>query len=270
MNKTEIYKKLTNDILGILEKGNLPSWRSNCSCGLPHNHFTGHIYQGLNFLFLTLNPQLSTSYFTFLQAKQNNLKIKKGSKGNLIIFYKLINKIDSDDVFPYMKFSYVFNLSALEDFEEKKLTLEQPQNFLNKIFENHIINFEKNAAAKPCYIPALDLVSVPTLQEYNNEEGYFCSVFHELIHWTGARNRLNRFDTVSDDFKIYAFEELVAELGASFLCGLCGINNINDISCYLDGWIKNASLDFSFIPRASILAQKAVNFLLGDFNNVEI
>ena len=93
--------------------------------------------------------------------------------------------------------------------------------------------------------------------------GQWLIQFHELVHWTGHKSRLNRqltHDIKDDD---YSFEELIAEIGSSYLCGLCGIENtLNNSAAYLNGWSKIGKMDKSFIPKAAIQAQKAVNYLI--------
>ncbi|MCK6382140.1 MAG: hypothetical protein L6Q54_12935 [Leptospiraceae bacterium] len=101
-----------------------------------------------------------------------------------------------------------------------------------------------------------------TVDKFTGEEDYFSSLFHELIHWTGHPSRLNR---ESDRLvkEQYAYEELIAEIGSSYLLGMCGITNVLDnSSSYLSVWLSAAKGDNSYILSASVQAQKGINYLL--------
>ena len=78
---------------------------------------------------------------------------------------------------------------------------------------------------------------MPLKSKFEDTEGYYSTLFHELIHWTGYKNRLNRLVLKKESDR--AFEELVAEIGASFLCAEYGITpNINNTSSYVASWLK--------------------------------
>jgi len=265
MNKRDLFNDITNKVINTIKSGVLP-WQKPWVNGLPQNMFSKHIYNGINFLLLSFDNVAFPNYFTFLQAQQHNKKIKKNSKGRLIIFYKLHEIKTEDEIitFPYLKYSYVFNVEDLEDFEPPIPQLKKPIEILNQIKSNHEINFVQNSSQGCFYNVTKDFISTPNVSYFVNEEKYFSSLFHELIHWTGKEGRLNRFKKNDDDYHLYAHEELVAELGSSFLCGLCGINSVEETSSYIDFWLNKAKLDISFVPKCAILAQKAINFLLNN------
>lgn len=273
MDKQMLFNTITASILGSLEKG-CPPWRKSWTGGLPANYVSRKIYQGINFLCLAADLVSSPFYLTFLQAQQNKLRIKKGSKGRVIIFYKIQKYSEFNEReeliekrFPLMRFSYVFNVEDCEGYTPPEPTLENPKSVLNQIIENHSLVFKHNQA-RCFYVPGIDMISVPPVNYFQSEQEYFASLFHELIHWSGHPNRLNRPQDFDRSEKVYAFEELIAEIGSSFLCGLCGITNtLDNSSAYLEGWIRIGKMDNSFIPAAAIEAQKAVNFLVGDMGD---
>lgn len=267
MNKAEIFNQINEKLISNLEKGNL-IWRKPWKSGLPANFVSRRVYQGINFLLLCFEQVSSPFYLTFLQAQEKNLLIKKGSTGRRIVFYKLhqFDEVNStgeltSKQFPLLRFSYVFNIEDVEGYETPNPTLTAPINVLNEIIANHSPVITTNFS-RCYYSPKENLISVPTVDKFTGEEEYFSSLFHELIHWTGHPSRLNR----ESDRRVkeqYAYEELVAEIGSSYLLGLCGITNVLDnSSAYLSGWLSAAKGDNSFILSASVQAQKAINFLL--------
>ena len=268
MKKQELFEQITNSILSEIENGKLV-WRRPWKQGLPANYISKQVYQGINFLLLCLDNVSQPFYLTFLQAKQKELHIKKGAKGRQIIFYKMLSNFRQnnkgeleDDSFPMLRYSYVFNLDDIEGCEIPTPTLSAPSELLQNIISIHNPTIENNTTR--CYYSQdRNLISTPAVNSFTSEEEYFSSLFHELVHWTGHKSRLNRqltHDIKDDD---YSFEELIAEIGSSYLCGLCGIENtLNNSAAYLNGWLKIGKMDKTFIPKAAIQAQKAVNYLI--------
>ncbi|GAH62731.1 unnamed protein product, partial [marine sediment metagenome] len=121
------------------------------------------------------------------------------------------------------------------------------------------------------YNPVLDALRIPSKRDFKDREKYYSSIFHELIHSTGHETRLNRKDSKGNGFgdERYSKEELVAEIGASFLCAQCGIENktIDNSAAYIQGWLKRLNNDKTLIISASAQAQKAVDYILGTKEN---
>lgn len=118
-----------------------------------------------------------------------------------------------------------------------------------------------------CYIPALDKVQMPNPRNFYEDEQYYSTLFHELVHSTGHRKRLDRHSIFPDHkfgSRDYSQEELIAEMGAAYLCGICRIENsiIDNSAAYIDSWLKKLKSDNRFIVQASGYAQKAVDYIL--------
>ncbi|HMB04237.1 MAG TPA: zincin-like metallopeptidase domain-containing protein, partial [Isosphaeraceae bacterium] len=97
------------------------------------------------------------------------------------------------------------------------------------------------ASLNPCYMGAIDIVVMPNMGQFEDDEDYYAALLHELLHSTGHKSRLNRFEKREGENREerYGFEELVAELGAAFLSASCGLDNssrLDDASAYLAGW----------------------------------
>ena len=88
-------------------------------------------------------------------------------------------------------------------------------------------------------------------------------LLHELIHWTAAPHRLARDLGERYGKHAYAMEELVAELGAAFLCGTLGVSNEPrpEHAAYLKSWLEALKHDRKAIFIASSKAQQAVDYL---------
>ena len=109
---------------------------------------------------------------------------------------------------------------------------------------------------------------MPHRERFENEAGYYATLFHELIHSTGHASRLNRA-TVTEAAGFgsnpYCREELVAEMGAAFLCGQAGIaeSTLENSAAYLQNWLEQLQDDRKFIVQAAAQAQRAADFILG-------
>ena len=126
----------------------------------------------------------------------------------------------------------------------------------------------KHGMSKAYYSPKEDIVAMPDRVRFETEAGYYATLFHELIHSTGHTSRLNRSTlTESQGFgsNPYCKEELIAEIGAAFLCGQAEIaeNILENSAAYLKGWLEQLHNDKMLIVQAAAQAQKAADFVLG-------
>ena len=103
---------------------------------------------------------------------------------------------------------------------------------------------------------------MPPIATFHAAQGYYGTLAHELTHWTGGDKRLERFKRFNDR-KAYAFEELVAEIGACMLSVRLGVQPTFDQSAaYVEGWLKALKEDKRAIFRAASEAQKAADFIM--------
>jgi len=128
------------------------------------------------------------------------------------------------------------------------------------------------------YSPSQDVIYMPPKESFTSEAGYWGTLFHEITHSTGHKERLKReaFELPTTKLaargKDYGFEELVAELGASFLCSHCGVdNNIEDgqAAAYIKSWLRVLKDDKQMVWKAASLAQKATDFVLSSSAHLE-
>lgn len=161
----------------------------------------------------------------------------------------------------------VFNTQQIEGLPEKFTQAAQPQ----------ISEFENNAAAeillgqaeiqygmnRACFIPSLDKIHLPNKNEFKSIPDFYATALHELTHWAGHKNRLARDFSGRFGDAAYAFEELIAELGAAFLCASTGIDGQLQHSSYIASWLKVLKNDKKAIFAAAASARKAAEFLSG-------
>lgn len=269
MNRSEIYNKVNQTIIEKLKSGLIP-WRNSMQGFLPANFISSHFYQGINWMLLNHLDFKSPYYLTYLQAKQKGGQILKGSKGFPVVFWKIMegkpNEEGKMEEFPLIRISTVFNLTQTTLYsEEKEKELLQKYPTAEKILQNIIANhnpvIDNNFRGKGFYRPSTHSICIPPIDQFGNPDFYYDVLFHELIHWTAKDLKRESDHNFKSDS--YAFEELVAEIGSSYLCSLAGINSeIENQAAYIQGWLKRFEDDNTLIIKASTHAKKAVNYLL--------
>jgi len=278
MKRFDIYETVTNLIVERLEAGVVP-WQMPWKTGnnIPCNLISKKPYRGFNFWYL-LSFDFERPYFlTFNQAKGLGGRIKRGSKSYMVVFWKMIEyeKDGETEKIPMLRYYRVFQIDDIEGIDPNRIPEDKshdhdfdPIGSCDQLVEfwsdSPNIRLGKN---KACYIPSIDEVNMPNPRTFYDDTQYYSTLFHELVHSTGHRKRLNRYDKYSNHnfgSNDYSKEELVAEMGAAYLCGICGIENttIDNSVAYIQGWLKKLKSDKKFIVSASGLAQKAVDYIL--------
>lgn len=269
--------EITNKIIEALEKGVTP-WECPFEVvTLPMNYKTKHQYQGANVLFLWLTAYLkgytSNYWLGFAQAKSLNGHIKKGEKATnvAVCMIKKDEESDGEEVITsFFKTEKVFNLDQIEGLEVKTEnqdinSSEEIETILNAV--NPIV---RQQGERAYFSISDDYINMPLKSKFRDTEGYYSTLIHELIHWTGHKSRLNRFEETELDTKQEkrAFEELVAEIGASFFCAEFGIMpDVNNTSSYVASWLKELRNDQSYIFKACKLANSAIDYLKSFVSN---
>ena len=112
-----------------------------------------------------------------------------------------------------------------------------------------------------------DYINMQKTESFLSSESYYGALFHELVHSTGHKERLDRKElTQSKGFRTndYAVEELTAEMGASYIKSYAGIpiEQLENNAAYIQGWLERLKKDKKFIVFASAQAQKAADYIL--------
>jgi antirestriction protein ArdC len=268
-----VYKIVTDRIIDELEKGVIP-WKKPWKGSWPKNLISKKEYQGINCLLLSLNDYKSSYYLTYNQAKSLGGNVKKGEKGHLIIFWKMYDtkEVDEDDkliVKPVLRYYKVFNTEQCEGIETPKEKKNNSIKDCEKVVKNYKNKPEiGNNVSRAFYSPLNDKVSVPHINSFKASSDYYSVLFHELVHSTGHKKRLNRFNGEHKDTfgsKSYSKEELIAELGSAFLCAKTGIDNsqVKRSASYIDNWLKALKGDSHLIISASSKGKRAVEYMEG-------
>lgn len=283
--KVDLYEEVTNTIIEQIEAGVMPwaqPWDS-AACGpvLPTSAKSKKAYSGINVLLLwhaTLRHGFTSNYWlTFKQAKDFGGMVRKGSKGTPIVYAdNFVPKAeraraaaageDPDRVFFLKRFT-VFNVCQIDGLPEHvapaapKLTEGQQVAEADRLIAATGADF-RIGGSKAFYVPALDYVMVPPQSAYRAPLDWYRTAFHELSHWTGHECRLDRGLNTETGQEDYAREELVAEIGAAYLCASLGIQPTVRHADYIGGWLQVLRNDKRAIFRAASKASKAADFIL--------
>lgn len=291
----DIYQEVTDKIIAKLEEGTAPWHKPWGSPALARNYESGNIYTGINMvLFNLVYTDDEPYYLTFNQVKKLGGKVKKGSKARQLVYYNVMYKDGNGkriseatakakrkageevEKIPFLKSYGVFTIADIEGIEfsipEEK---RYPENVRLAACEKILHDMPKRpkfqskaGERKACYVPVIDTVRIPVLDRFEITEAYYNTLFHEVVHATGHASRLNR-DGITKPIKFgsdnYAKEELVAELGASFLCGITQINRevvLDNTAAYIANWLERLKNDKKLVFQAAAKAKQAVEFIL--------
>jgi antirestriction protein ArdC len=285
-DRHDVYTHVTERIISDLEQGIrtwMKPWSVEHTAGritkpLRHN---GTPYRGVNILLLwgeALAKGYSTPiWMTYKQAQELGGPVRKGEHGSLVVYANSITKTETNEQgegtereIPFMKGYTVFNVEQVDGLPANYYA--QPANPLplSERIEN-ADRFMINTAAtihhggnRAFYTSARDAIQLPPFEAFKDKESYYATALHELTHWTKHEHRLERdFSAKRFGDQGYAREELVAELGAAFLCADLGITPElrDDHAAYLGHWLTVLKEDKRAVFSAAAHAQRAVDFL---------
>ncbi len=282
--REDLHQRITNQIIAAIEAGagdyQMPWNPKLCTgpaIGLPHNPVGRYAYHGINIVALWASQQHSAydtaEWATFRQWQAAGAQVRKGEKGTLTVFFKASGSgqqsTANDEQEPRRHFiakaAYVFNAAQVDGFipaaPPKLTSIERhaaAETFIHAS-KASICHDSRNA----CYIPSKDEIHLPPDGAFKDAQGYYSVALHELVHWSGHASRCerelrNRFGT-----EAYAAEELIAELGAAFLCAELGISPEPriDHARYIESWLRILKDDKRAIFTAAAKANQAVEFL---------
>ena len=273
--KNYAAEAIANTIITMLESGVAPwkmPWKNGGAMSI-----NGNYYRGINAILLSWQNYNDNRWLTFNKVKQLGGKVKKGEKSFPVVFWQFIVKNEKDEngetiikKIPFLRLYNVFNVEQCEG-------LKLPE---NKVFnaENNSIeeaeNLWNNYAGKPAlyhnqsrafYNMSSDIISIPEMRQFDSAEEYYSTLFHEAVHSTGAKHRLDRLTSDAFGSEKYGKEELVAEIGSALLCQSIGITQtLENSAAYCKSWCKAIKeMPETAIISAASQAQKAVDLILG-------
>lgn len=279
--KIDAYQEITNKIIAALETGTAPWVKPWASHGAPRNAITGREYSGINTVLLAMSPEASPFWLTFNQAKKAGGSVRKGEHGTQIVLFRPINVEDRDGdegkkkVVPMMRLFTVFNTQQIDGLPEKYTTLAPQVDGLNGDINDKAEALLSQARieqdkAIACFIPSADVIHMPGKNDFKTMDDFYATGLHELTHWSGHESRLAREFGQRFGDKAYAFEELIAELGAAFLCAHCGIDGHLQHDSYIASWLAVLRKDKRAIFTAASAARRSSEFLVGVTEDCEV
>jgi antirestriction protein ArdC len=287
VEKQDIYTRITNQIVSHLERGMRPwvkPWNAEHAAGritrpLRHN---GKPYSGINVLSLWASAMAQNFaapiWMTFKQSTELDGRIRKGEKGSLVVYADSITRKETDEEsgdevereIPFLKGYTVFNVEQIDGLAAVYYAKAAPQ--LDPVAR--IEHAEKFFAAvgaaighggnRAYYSVTNDTIQMPPFVSFRDADSYYATLAHECTHWSGSPSRLNRdFGGHRFGSEGYAVEELVAELGAAFLCADLEISlePREDHASYIATWLDVLAQDNRAVFTAAAHAQRAAEYI---------
>jgi antirestriction protein ArdC len=284
----DLYQAVTNQVIAVLEAGTPPwvcPWTHSGGSMLPANAASSRPYRGINVLLLQMQAAVRgyerNRWLTFNQARALGAHVRRGEEGTGIVFFKM-HEVDgaermpaaSNDgpgrrVIPLLRSFTVFNVAQVDDLPEALAALPLPAAEWAPVAEADAVLQRSGATIRhggdmAFYRPSDDVIQLPPRTQFPDASHYYNVALHELTHWTGHATRCNRPLVGRSNLTAYAFEELVAEMGAAFMSSHCGLPGELQHASYISHWLEALRSDKRLVFTAASLAQKAADYLTGD------
>ena len=271
------FKAISDKVIKLLEGGVKPwarPWISPKGGGAFKNIFSEGGYSGCNPMICAIDVMIfnysSPLFVGFNQAKEKGWFVRKGSKATNIMWggsYVVEDEEGKESRRSAFKWLPVFNIDTIDDSgSDVKISDFLPDpgavpappviEDLEQILSASGASI-KYGGSEAFYCPSLDSIQLPDRSSFLDSIGFYSTAVHELSHWTGHKDRLNR------DKSSYAFEELVAEMGSAMVLSDRGFEQrLESHVSYIDGWLSKIKSDPRALFKAMGLASKAANYLL--------
>ena len=275
----KIHKIIAQQFIDMIESGQadgkwVAPWDKFAS-DLPMNFTNNRAYNGINIFMLWAAGFGSQYWGTYKQWKEAGAQVKKGEKGTMIVFWKILeskSKTDSKGnptTFPMLRYFKVFNAEQVDGWEAP----ESDPKRVHTTTEVHahcdaIINATgadiSHGGNRACFIPDMNRILLPEFESFHTPNDYYTTAFHELAHWTGHESRLDRNMRNRYGEHAYALEELVAELSAAIMDATVGIESTtrDDHAKYIKHWITALKEEPSCLMHVASQANKATQYIL--------
>jgi antirestriction protein ArdC len=274
-----VYEIVTSKIIEQLESGVVP-WKKTWRCEPPANLISGKEYRGLNVFLLATQGYGSRYWLTYAQATKLGGHVIKGQKSSLVTFWRVGEEKLTTDANGHqrksrpflLRYYNVFNVQQTDLAEKLGLTGTSPRTPSLDQCEAILTGMpnppKREQSHAAWYKPSIDTIGLPNRSAFDSSENYYATWMHEAIHATGHASRVGRegIETLNSfGSELYSKEELVAEMGASMLAGVCGISpaTIENSAAYLKSWIDRLRGDSKLIISAASAAQKAADYIRG-------
>lgn len=296
-NKSNIYDQITSQIIAELENGIIPwqkPWANGSFMGCI-SHTTGRPYSLLNQWLL---GGRAGEWLTYKQIQDEGGRVRKGEKASTVVFWTFVSKVvdrkvteEKDDAgevvgtetkelianYPVLKAYTVFHIDQTEGIQPRfnneavkyeHAPIEEAEIAIENYVARENLKLEIKESDRAFYCPSTDSVTVPNREQFEVTEQFYSTLFHELTHSTGHESRLNRLGVAGLHYfgdTEYSKEELVAEIGAAFMCQSVGIDcakAFKNTVAYIQSWLNALKGDKKLIVAAAAKAEQAVNYML--------
>jgi antirestriction protein ArdC len=280
--KRDLYAEVSARIVAELEAGAAPwikPWSASPGANTPCNAVTNRPYSGCNVVLLWMAQAAgyrTPRYLTFKQALELGGHVRKGERGTKIYFVKQLEiRKNGDDesstrLVPMMREYTVFNVEQCDNLTDS-VKAGKPARARNPDIRDELADeFLRSTGAdireghgEAYYVPSRDFISMPAFGAFKGADDFYNVAFHELTHWTGHKARIDRDLKNRFGSQNYAAEELIAELGAAFLCAEFGFDGDLRHAGYIGHWIELLKADKRAFFAACSQASKAADYLRG-------
>ena len=283
----DVYGIVTERIISLLEQGILPWRRPWTSAGLPRNLVSKKTYRGINSFLLSASKYISPYWLTLRQANELGGHVRKGEESTIVVFWKVDDLKDNAEDADHeqaeqktrrrflLRYYRVWNLeqcelpqAVLDKLPKTETHAHDPIEAAEKIIAGMPNPPEiQYAGSKAFYSSITDRITLPPRELFVSAEEFYATALHETVHSTGSQKRLAResiLEAAPFGSQTYSAEELIAEMGAAYLCAEAGISNavIANQAAYVAGWLKKLRDDRKLLIHAAAQAQRAADYIL--------
>jgi len=279
--KRDLFSEVSARIIAELQKGAAPwvkPWSASPGANTPCNAVSNRPYSGCNVVLLWMAQAAgyrTPRFLTFKQALELGGHVRKGERGTKVYFVKQLEIREGTDEaparrVPMMREYTVFNVDQCDGLPDS-VTTRKPIRIRNPDTRDDLADqFLHSTGAdireghgEAYYVPSRDFISMPSFGTFKAADHFYNVTFHELTHWTGHKSRLDRDLKNRFGSRNYAAEELIAELGAAFLCAEFGFDGDVRNAGYIASWIELLKADKRAFFTACSDASKAADYLRG-------
>lgn len=279
MANANVYQMVTDRIIEQLEQGVIP-WRKTW-CGVNNwafNRVSKKPYSFINQMMLKHTGE----YASYKQWSELGGQVRKGEKSEIVVFWKMLQTEEENEngeiikkTVPLLRYYSVFHISQVDGVEpltQEELNDTEPIEMCETVLMDYItregIKLEQTISNDAYYVPAMDMIHLPKIEQFKDAAEYYSVAFHEATHSTMKETRCNRpQQKAAFGNEDYSKEELVAEIGSASLLNICGVETdgtFQNNAAYIKSWLEVLKNDNRFIVSASGKAEKAVNYILGE------
>lgn len=278
--KKDIFERVTNQIVSAIEAGagsyRMPWNTSGSYTSSPINAVSRKPYRGVNILILWATAEekgyTSGTWATYKQWQQLGAQVRKGEKSANVVFWKFFDcegELDPETLkpkrIPMARDYWVFNADQVDGFQNpEEVEINDFERITNAEEFFGALEIDLRPGGNRAYYSGnTDAIYMPAFNAFHEPLSYYSVLAHETTHWTGAEKRLNRDMRGRFGTESYAMEELVAELGAAFLCAELSLRTDprTDHAPYIESWLKVLKNDKRAIFTAAAKAQEAVDWM---------